>query len=60
MRLDLKNANLLLLIIVTTLSGKPLISGRKRLQASGEMKIGYIDISHLYGERQNMLNLKRS
>lgn len=52
MRVDLKKVSLLLLIIVTTLSGKPLISGRKRLWASGEMKIGNIDSSHLYGEME--------
>lgn len=54
---------LLLLILVTALSGKPLISGRKRPWASGEMKIGNIDSHHLYGERKREggeLHFKRS
>lgn len=60
MRVYLRKVGLLLLIIVTTLSGKPLISSRKRLRASGKMKIGSIDSSHLYGETQKELHFKKS
>lgn len=58
-RVYLKKVSLSLLILVTALSGKPLIFGRKRLWASGELKIGNIDSSHLYGERESVREKER-